>query len=186
MPIPPRARIPFVGAALDQNPSVDINPNASSFSGAHISTPHTVGIVLSPPVTVAPPEVINLDGFSEGGTGSPGPNITQPTVVAAVKTSTVDTVSVTVTTKPSSLGHASRVVGSTSRLDYLSVTFPGIQSHWHVNRKAKDLAGVYSHDADLMGKVGVSRCLDMGVVMLGRCLAIMQYYRAAAERQSDL
>lgn len=70
----------------------------------------------------------------------------------------------------------SRSSGPKPRLDHLTVTFPGLQSHWNVNRKAKDLGDAYPHDVELMEKIGLEDCLDVGSVMLGRSLAIKQYF----------
>jgi len=51
--------------------------------------------------------------------------------------------------------------------------------------KGQRLEGAYPFDVEL-AKVGVAGCLNIGSVMLGRCLSIMQHCRVAAESQSDL
>lgn len=55
------------------------------------------------------------------------------------------------------------------RLDHLSITYPSVQSNWHVNWQAKDLGS-----------------LEAGSIMLARCLALMQHCRCAADRRSGL
>jgi len=77
----------------------------------------------------------------------------------------------------SSAGQASQGPGPAIRLDHLSITHLGVQSNWHVERKAKNLTNVYPYDAELMSKVGEVGCFEAGSVMLARCLALMQYHR---------
>jgi len=55
-----------------------------------------------------------------------------------------------------------------------------------VERKAKDLTGVYPYDAELMSKVSEVGCFKADNVMLARCLALMQHHRQAAEVKVDL
>jgi len=113
--------------------------------------------------------VINLDGSPDGGLGSPArrgePTFTD--MAAHIPSS--------------SAGQSSRGPGPAIRLDHLSIIYPGVQSNWHVERKAKDLTGVYPYDVELMSKVGEVGCFEAGSVMLVRCLALMQHHRRVAE-----
>ena len=45
---------------------------------------------------------------------------------------------------------------------------------------------VHPYDAELMDKVGEVGCLEAGVVILARCLSIMQHQRRAVEGHSGL
>jgi len=149
-------------------------------------SPSPIPEVQSPPVELADPsieidptsaslvkeanlEVINLDGSPDGGPGSPAcrgePTFTD--MAAHIPSS--------------SMGQSSRGPGPAIRLDHLSITYPGVQSNWYVERKAKDLTSVYPYDAELMSKVGEVGCFEAGSVMLARCLALMQHHRRAVK-----
>jgi len=136
--------------------------------------------VVTNPAT-ATLEIINLDDSSEGAAGSPTQNVEQPQVSPAPASAAMMT-----QTQLASSGQALRGPGSAVRLDHLSVTYPGVQSNWHVNWQAKDLNCVYPYDAEMMAKVGEVGCLEVGSVMMARCLAIMQYHRRAAEERINL
>jgi len=86
-------------------------------------------------------EVINLESSSKGAPASPQP--TDQNLPKAIQSDVVIRASF------SSSGPVT--------LDHLSVTSPGVQSNWHVNRQAKDLSQVYPYDADLMAKVALRR-----------------------------
>jgi len=160
-------------SSLQKAPS-DHGPFDSTDAG-HISpscapvlpTPATAATISGAAAIEIAPEVINLERSSEGGTGSPPKRVTnQPST---------DMVTLAPLTSSGPI-----------RLDHLSVTSPGIQSNWHVNRQAKDLSQVYLYDAELMGKVGGVRCFEAGSIMLARCLAIMQHHRQVAEGEVRL
>lgn len=134
--------------------------------------PVVVASASSAAVAGMSPEVINLEGSPEGGPVSP-PRPGQPqSKVVRLQTDMV-------TRAPStSLGPV--------RLDHLSVTTPGIQSNWHVNRQAKGLSQVYPYNVGLMAKVGEVGCFEADSIMMARCLALMQYHRGIAEEKVSL
>jgi len=113
------------------------------------------------------PKVINLEGSSEGGVGSPpGQDVGNPQTNMITRA------------PPTSSGPV--------RPNHLSVTTPGVQSNWHVNRQAKDLSQVYPYDVELMAKVGGVGCFEADSIMMARCLTIMQYHRRVVEEEISL
>jgi len=160
--------------ASTQKDSSDHGPSdavdAGHTSPSHVPTLPTFATADIIPGSVAPkitPEVINLEGSSEGGAGSlPERATNQPSTDIITR--------------------APITSSGPVRLDHLSVTSLGIQSNWHVNRQAKDLSQVYPYDVDLMAKVGGVGCFEAGSIMLARCLAIMQHHCQVAEGEVGL
>jgi len=163
-----------VGSCCDlvasfHNPKRKKGGNGSSGGTTTPPTPPTTANVvldLTPPAVIL--EVINFEASSDAQPTSPEPTMPWP----QPHTSTV--------IKSSSSSQSSRVVGPSPRLDHMTIIVPGLQSNWHVNMKAKDLLGVYAHDAELMEKLDLEGCLDSGEVMLRMCSAIIQHFRVAA------
>jgi len=204
-----------VGSSAETTPIASASIGAASTKVKDLATdPSHISLSASPPPNSAPLDlgvltflssafstvasvpmdvkVIKLEGLSEGGVGSARTHQV-PHQLASATNSDVDPAVISTSTanlnspiKSPPSSHFCRDVVSSPWLDHVSVITLGIRSLWHVGRRARDLGGLYQYDMDMMLETSVSEYLDSMGVLLGRCLAMIQHFRVAVERQADL